>query len=133
MAWSLVGYLKEVDPSDNEWAHSYLTAPPRLRKAALASVKDGKESASLENQTFFHLNGSSMRLRVGLITKGVDGTARSGSTEVPRRNTVAGGSPDRHTGIDAELVWAQAASVEDELYHEVRLHTSALRGSRMNY
>lgn len=92
-----------------------LPATPKLRKTATAIVKNQKEGSNKDNKAVLKINGPVKRLRVGLTTTAEDGTKHTGYTELPKRHDAFKGLSE----IDEELAWAQAASVEEEIYTEV--------------
>lgn len=59
---------------------------------------------------------------MGLNTTAHDGIVYSGITKIPKRGKTSAGLSGEDA-LDRELSWAQAASVEDELYQEVCVPT----------
>lgn len=88
-----------------------LPAPNKFRKTATASVADETREGTTSH---LRINGPSKRLRVGLQTTAPDGTKCTGWADVPSEILASS-----LTGYNEELVMAQAASLESELYEEV--------------
>lgn len=86
-------------------------APIKFRKTATASVADETREGTTSH---LRINGSSKRLRVGLQTTVPDGTKCTGWADLP--NAILASSL---TGYSEELLVAQAASLESELYDEI--------------
>ncbi|KAG8890593.1 hypothetical protein FRB98_007147 [Tulasnella sp. 332] len=92
-----------------------ISANPKIRKLATATIRNQKEGSNVDNQEVLKINGPTRRLRVGLTTTGEDDTKHIGYTDIPKRHDVSRGLSE----IDEELVWAQAASVEEEIFSEI--------------
>ncbi|KAG9049505.1 hypothetical protein FS837_009985 [Tulasnella sp. UAMH 9824] len=109
-------FQRPVASSDNyakdfRIAYGLEHAPIKFRKTATASVADETRAGTISH---LRINGPSKRLRVGLQTTAPDGTKCTGWANVPSEILASSLS-----GYNDELVMAQAASLESELYDEI--------------
>ncbi|KAG9015448.1 hypothetical protein FRB94_000052 [Tulasnella sp. JGI-2019a] len=110
-------FIGEAYTRDFRVSYGLESATPKIRRLATAIVKNQKEKEknSAQAREVLKINGPVKRLRVGLTTTSEDGTKHAGYSKIPKRHS---GSKVL-SEIDEELAWAQAASVEDEIYAEV--------------
>ena len=81
-----------------------------------------KDKVDPTEKSLLRVIGPTRRLRIGLSTSLPDGTSQTGFMTIPPRVLQEGGiSSSEAASMDRELAWAQAASMESELYEEVTI------------